>query len=207
MRSRQAYFRQKRDDAMNWTEKAAKIGEQASEAPQVKSGDVPDMELYMDQLVNFLDQRLGAIKREPDMPFITNTMINNYTKTRLIPPAVHKRYLKKHVLGLSMVGQLKKVLSMQDLGRVSSSVQNGEFEGGLYEVFLDAQREAFQSSRQLIAEAQERCVKYGLEGNEALAAMAVELSAQAQCRTLLAERLLDAMEPGKTEEGRKKAKA
>lgn len=191
---------------MDWKEKASAVGTTATKVPQIAPDDVPDIDLYMDQLVTFLDQRLGDIKRECDQPFVTNTMVNNYTKAHLVPTAVHKRYSRRHLLGLSLVGQLKKVLSMQDLGRITAAVENSDFENGLYSSFLAAQREAFSESEQLIAAAIARCQAQGTEGNAALAAMATELAAQAQCRTLLAERLLDAMESAKPEESRKKSK-
>lgn len=192
---------------MEWQDKVRETAEKSAQVPQIQPGDVPDIELYMDQLVTFLDQRLGAGKRENNAPFVTGTMVNNYTKARLIPPAEHKRYHRRHVLGLSLVGQLKKVLSMQDLGKISGAVQDSVFEDSLYKLFLETQRQAFDSAPELVEQAAKKSQEQHLTDNGALAAMAVQLAAQAQCRTLLAERLLDLMEPPKTEESRKKTKA
>ena len=190
----------------DWQQKAAEIAGQTSDLPQVQAGDVPDLALYMDQLVTFLDQRLGGTKREASDPFITSTMVNNYTKAKLVLPAEKKRYQRHHVLGLSMVGQLKKVLSMQDLSRITEAARATGQEDALYQLFLDAQREAFAQCHSLVADCTQGCSHHQLDGDAALAAMAVQLAAQAQCRVLLAERLLDAIEPPKSEEGRKKTK-
>lgn len=190
---------------MDWKEEVALVGAGESALPQVEPGDVPDIALYMDQLVTFLDQRLGSGKRDPSAPFVTSTMVNNYTKARLIPPAVHKRYQQRHVLGLCLVGQLKKVLSMQDLGRITASVGNDNQESSLYQIFLEAQRQATQDGEALIRRAMNHSEAHGLEGNAALAAMAVELAASAQYRAMLAERLLDRMTPAEAAENPKKA--
>ncbi|MEG2074388.1 MAG: DUF1836 domain-containing protein, partial [Angelakisella sp.] len=104
---------------MDWKQSIDEITEKACHVPQIQPEEVPELDLYMDQLLTFLDKRLHAVKREDDAVFVTNTMVNNYTKAKLIPTAIHKRYRKQHVLGLSMIGQLKKVLSMQDLAKIS----------------------------------------------------------------------------------------
>lgn len=190
---------------MDWREKAKQAGDSSISVPQIQPEDVPDIDLYMDQLVTFLDQRLSGIKRD-EAVFVTNTMVNNYAKARLIPPAVHKRYNRRHLLGLSLVGQLKRVLSMQDLGRIMSAVEDSSFEDDIYRIFTEAQQEAFASADRLVEDRADRVEKQGLDDNAALAAMAVQLAADAQCRILLAERLLDAMEQPKPEESRKKSK-
>ncbi|MEG1687092.1 MAG: DUF1836 domain-containing protein [Angelakisella sp.] len=192
---------------MEWKETSTQIAAQATQLSQIRPEDVPDIALYMDQLVTFLDQRLGELKRGDDAPFVTNTMVNNYTKAGLIPPAEHKRYCRRHVLGLSLVGQLKKVLSMQDLSRITTTVRNSvSAEQKLYEIFLESQREAVAGLAPLAEQCALRCEQAGLDGNEALAAMAVQLAVEAQCRTLLAERLLDAIQPNPGEEKKKKEK-
>lgn len=191
---------------MDWKQRVEEITENACHLPQIQPEEVPEIDLYMDQLLTFLDKRLHMVKREDGTAFVTNTMVNNYTKAKLIPTAVHKRYQKQHVLGLSMIGQLKKVLSMQDLGKVSATVTDGDEAGTLYRLFLAAQQSSAGRSRELVKEATERCEAAGLSSNSALASVAVQLAAEAQCRTLLAEQLLDAIELPKPEEGRKKSR-
>lgn len=191
---------------MDWKQRVDEITERVHRVPQIMPEDVPELDLYMDQLLTFLDKRLHGVKREDGIAFVTNTMVNNYTKAKLIPTAVHKRYQKQHVLGLSMIGQLKKVLSMQDLGKISAAVQRDDDADAMYRLFLQAQESAAGHSHDLVQEAIVRCETAGMEGNTALAVIAVQLAAEAQCRALLAEQLLDAMEPPKTEESRKKSK-
>ena len=48
--------------------------------------DIPAIELYVDQVTRFMDQHLSGNKRSEEDKILTKTMINNYTKNRLIPP-------------------------------------------------------------------------------------------------------------------------
>lgn len=52
----------------------------------VHPGDVPNIDLYMDQVTTFMDEQLASTKRYPDDKILTKTMINNYTKNNLLPP-------------------------------------------------------------------------------------------------------------------------
>ena len=51
----------------------------------VQPGEVPGIDLYMDQVTKFMDERLETMKRRGDDKLLTKTMINNYTKNDLLP--------------------------------------------------------------------------------------------------------------------------
>ena len=55
--------------------------------------DLPNIELYMDQVTTFLEEQLKNTKRFEDDKIFTKTMINNYTKNHLLPPSNKKKYL------------------------------------------------------------------------------------------------------------------
>ena len=50
----------------------------------IKPEDIPNIDLYMDQVTTFMDEQLAATKRYPDDKILTKTMINNYTKNNLL---------------------------------------------------------------------------------------------------------------------------
>jgi hypothetical protein len=50
----------------------------------IKPGDVPNIDLYMDQVTTFMDEHLSDVKRYEDDKILTKTMINNYTKNDLL---------------------------------------------------------------------------------------------------------------------------
>ena len=61
----------------------------------IKPGDVPNIDLYMDQVTTFMDEHLSDVKRYEDDKILTKTMINNYTKNDLLPPPVKKSDIQK----------------------------------------------------------------------------------------------------------------
>ena len=77
--------------------------------------DIPDIPLYMDQITTFMDAKLSACKRYPEDKILTKTMINNYTKNKLIPPPDKKKYSKDHLLLLIYVYYLKDFLQISDI--------------------------------------------------------------------------------------------
>ena len=81
----------------------------------IPSEDIPDIELYMDQVTTFMDTRLDSARRYPDDKILTRTMINNYTKNHLLPPSVKKKYSKEHIFMLIFIYHLKNMLSISDI--------------------------------------------------------------------------------------------
>ena len=52
----------------------------------VSPEEIPDIDLYMDQITTFMDEHLASSKRFEEDKILTKTMINNYTKNALLPP-------------------------------------------------------------------------------------------------------------------------
>ncbi len=126
-----------------WKDEVRKLAQQMEKAPQILPEEIPDLEIYMDQLTTYLDKRLGFYNREGESPFVTRSMVNNYSKAKLLPPPAAKRYSRVHVMLLSLVCQLKRIFTIQDLGRLLAPVTGEEETGSLYRLFLTAQRESF----------------------------------------------------------------
>lgn len=81
----------------------------------VEIADIPKIDLYMDQVTTFMDQALAPYKRLSDGKVLTKTMINNYTKAKVLPPPVKKKYGRTHIMLLIMIFHLKSVLSIKDI--------------------------------------------------------------------------------------------
>ena len=82
----------------------------------IKSADIPNIELYMDQVTTFMDRNLRKNARYPDADKVmTKTMINNYAKNDLLPPPVRKKYSKEHILVLIFIYYYKGILSISDI--------------------------------------------------------------------------------------------
>ena len=84
----------------------------------IKPGDVPNIDLYMDQVTTFMDENLSDVKRYEDDKILTKTMINNYTKNDLLPPPVKKKYSKEHIYVLTFIYYLKNILSISDIQKL-----------------------------------------------------------------------------------------
>lgn len=82
----------------------------------VDAKDIPNIDLYMDQVTTFMDRHMRATTRNPEEDkILTKTMINNYAKNDLLPPPVKKKYSKEHVLVLIFIYYFKGVLSIGDI--------------------------------------------------------------------------------------------
>ena len=82
----------------------------------IKAEDIPDIDLYMDQVTTFMESHLKHSTRNPEEDkILTKTMINNYAKNDLLPPPVKKKYSKEHVLLLIFIYYYKGILSISDI--------------------------------------------------------------------------------------------
>lgn len=83
--------------------------------------ELPSIDLYIDQLVSFLEQYLsGYIKNdnEKEEKIVTKTMINNYVKHSIIKPPMNKKYNKEHIASLFVIFVLKEVYSIHDIKKL-----------------------------------------------------------------------------------------
>lgn len=99
----------------NQKEMLNKLMEDLRGISYIKPQDVPNIELYMDQVTTFMDQHLESTKRYSEDKLLTKTMINNYTKNELLPSPVKKKYSKDHMLLLVFIYYLKNILSITDI--------------------------------------------------------------------------------------------
>lgn len=81
----------------------------------IKPDEIPNIDLYMDQVTTFMDKHLSVSKRYDDDKLLTKTMINNYTKNNLLPPPNKKKYSKEHMLLLVFIYYFKNILSISDI--------------------------------------------------------------------------------------------
>lgn len=94
------------------------ILESLSRIDYIKPGEIPNIDLYMDQVTTFMDEQLSSTKRYEEDKILTKTMINNYTKNNLLPPPVKKKYSREHVLILIFIYYFKNILSIKDIETV-----------------------------------------------------------------------------------------
>lgn len=72
---------------------------------------LPDIDLYMDQVLVLTDKYFGIFS-DSDEGVVTSSMLNNYVKQKIVSPPDKKRYSKEHIASFLMICVLKRVLSM-----------------------------------------------------------------------------------------------
>ena len=81
----------------------------------IHADEIPNIDLYMDQVTTFMEEQLRSSKRYPEDKVMTKTMINNYAKNNLLPPPVKKKYSKQHMFVLIFIYYFKNILSIKDI--------------------------------------------------------------------------------------------
>ena len=89
--------------------------------------DIPQIDLYMDQVTTFMESHLGDLKRYPDDKVLTKTMINNYAKNNLLPSPVKKKYNQEHILLLVFIYYFKNLLNFSDIETILSYITENHF--------------------------------------------------------------------------------
>lgn len=103
--------------------------ERLKEISYVQPDELPNIDLYMDQVTTFMDRHLAASKRYDEDKLLTKTMINNYTKNELLPSPTKKKYSKDHMYLLILIYYLKGVLSITDIQTILKPLNEKFFEG------------------------------------------------------------------------------
>jgi hypothetical protein len=96
-------------------EKIKEILEQLGLNTNLTLDEIPNIDLYMDQVIQLFENKFGESKRNDEVKVLTKTMINNYAKGKLIFPIKNKKYSKEHLILMSLIYQLKGALSINDI--------------------------------------------------------------------------------------------
>ena len=67
----------------NEKEMMSSIFAKIAELDYIKPDEIPNIDLYMDQVTTFMEENLASTKRHEDDKILTKTMINNYAKNKL----------------------------------------------------------------------------------------------------------------------------
>lgn len=93
----------------------------------IHSGDIPNIQLYMDQVTSFMEEQLSSSKRYVDDKILTKTMINNYAKNYLLPPPEKKKYSKEHIIVMTFIYYFKSLLSIKDIETILAPITEKYF--------------------------------------------------------------------------------
>lgn len=174
-------------------------------AEEIQVEQIPDIGLYMDQLLDFLNGRLNSLKRDRIDRGLTKTMVNNYTKDQLLIPPQNRKYGKSHVMLLILICQLKSILTINDIKRLFAPILNdiNTPEDDLipleeiYITFLNLRREQFIEFQENFSEkvkdieSKVSAIKTTHQDIGELFLIILMLTAQASVSKRLAEKMID----------------
>lgn len=179
----------------------------------IRPDDIPDIELYMDQVTTFMDSRLKNAARNPEVDkILTKTMINNYTKNDLLPPPVRKKYSREHMLLLIFIYYFKGILSISDIQTVLKPITDRFFAGNeglkletIYNEVFSLEREEVEVMKQDVVrkyhKAQETFSDAAAEDQEFLQTFSFIciLSFDVYVKKMLIEKLIDSCSAKETD--------
>lgn len=106
----------------------AEIMKKVDQLTYVRPEEIPSVDLYMDQVLTFINERMVHLIRSPkEDKILTKTMINNYTKSELLPSPNKKKYSKDHILLLLLIYYFKGVLSISDTSTILEKISKDYF--------------------------------------------------------------------------------
>lgn len=126
------------------------ILESISKIDYIKPEDLPNIQLYMDQVTTFMDEQLESSKRHPEDKILTKTMINNYAKNRLLPPPEKKKYSKEHLLLMIFIYYFKSILTISDIQSLLNPLTEKYFQNAKGWDLTDIYTEVFSMEKSQI---------------------------------------------------------
>ena len=104
--------------------------------------ELPDIGLYMDQVIALLGQYLDFIPMEDskDKP-VTPTTINNYVRLKVMPAPEKRKYYRVHIAFLIMIFTLKQAISSNGLQRLHLSTADKEESKNFYPSYVERLQE------------------------------------------------------------------
>lgn len=107
--------------------------------------ELPDIDLYMDQILGFLEEHTKMYNNTEEK-LITKSMINNYVKLGLIEAPIKKKYNKTQMASLLMITILKKILTMNEIKALIYSYNKKLGAEKAYNLFCEEQEKAIEEA-------------------------------------------------------------
>ena len=144
---------------------------------------LPEIDLYMDQVITYMDRQLDGFQRIKANKLLTPSMINNYVKDKVLDRPEQKKYSRNHLALLTFICMLKPVLAIQDISSLLHALLQDDTKQELYDTFCSFQSQALHEvCGQVLATAE--------KGKPELIKLAVLLSVEANARRTAAERIV-----------------
>ena len=98
--------------------------------------NIPNIDLYLDQVLLYVNQVCAPISPDKDKG-LTASMVNNYVKHGYLTKPDKKKYQRKQIARLIAITTLKSVFSIQEIAQTLNTLQTQASSDQLYDAFVD----------------------------------------------------------------------
>ncbi len=170
---------------------------------QIESTKIPNINLYMDQVLSFINENLKYSKSSSKDKMLTKSMINNYVKNKIIPNPENKKYFPQHIISLIYIFYLKRILSLDDVKIIMNYYEKDHFNeeslNKLYKLFLvSEQKEVFKLEKDIEELAKSIYEDYqDFDNDEITFLFIMLLTSHANTYKIIIEKLIDYLSDNK----------
>jgi len=150
--------------------------------------ELPEIDLYMDQIVTFLDKQLYIFQNNTMDKQITSSMINNYVKGDVLPAPIAKKYNREHLALIEEICTLKQVLSIADVKQIEDDrYKDATSKGEIFNEFNRMNNEKIELS---VNEAFKKLNDIDENDSSALIALATDFALTANAYINISKKIL-----------------
>lgn len=116
---------------------------------------IPNLDLYMDQVITLFEEKLTHTKRNEEDKLLTKTMINNYAKDKLLMPAKKKKYTREHIILMILLYEMKQILTISDIKALFGTIVkeghvNAKKLEEIYQIYLTLKKKGIDDFKQQV---------------------------------------------------------
>lgn len=157
--------------------------------------ELPDLELYMDQVITLINKYISPLSADTDAP-LTPSMINNYVKLDILPAPIKKKYSRIHISRLIMICVFKPILPIPLIGTLIDILLNTRSDEEMFNYFSEHYELAFARTNEIIRDALTEISKSEADDESILSLAVMQAAAVSGGGKLLAEKALSELMNG-----------
>ncbi|MBQ7751701.1 MAG: DUF1836 domain-containing protein [Clostridia bacterium] len=166
----------------------SKMTDEASHPSLPMWNELPDLELYMDQVISIISKYFKTSAEEKNL---TPSMVNNYVKLGIIPAPIRKKYSREHLAYLLMVCTLKQTLDMATIQKIVPVGLDSKQIEYIYNSFVKNQSKAYGYVTENVLSVALPIFENEGENQDRLNDLLLQVASAANIFKLLTEKLTD----------------
>lgn len=121
----------------------------------IEPQSIPNLDLYMDQVITLFEEKLTHTKRNEEDKLLTKTMINNYAKDKLLMPAKKKKYTREHIILMILLYEMKQILTISDIKTLFGTIVKEDHVNAkkleeIYQIYLTLKKKGLNDFKQQV---------------------------------------------------------